>query len=69
MQNILLRSQSLEGFSSGFQIFDQAQWHIPVNILGFCKRLLGNIWQRLKMVGMKTICNRMFLKRFKYTVY
>ena len=28
---------------------------------------LGHL--RLKMMGMKTICNRMFQKRFMYTVY
>ena len=26
-------------------------------------------WQRLKMMGAKTIYNKMFLKRFMYTVY
>ena len=42
---------------------------IPVNIFGVCKRLKGNVWQWLKMMGTKTICNRMFLKCFMKTVY
>ena len=38
-------------------------------IFGFCKRLKGNVWQKGKTImGMKTIYNRMFIKRF-YTVY
>ena len=27
------------------------RWPLPVNILGFCKCLLGNVWQRLKNDG------------------
>ena len=44
---------------------------VPVNIFEFCKCFKGNVWQRLKkkMMGMKIICNRRFLKRFMYTVY
>ena len=40
-----------------------------VSILGVCKSLIGNIGQRLKMIGTKTIYNRMFLKCLMYIIY
>ena len=44
-------------------------WPFPENIFGFCKRLIGKVWQKLKTTGTKNIYNRMFFKRFMYTVY
>ena len=41
----------------------------PVNIFGFYKRLIGNVLQRLKNDGTKTIYIRMFLKHFMYAIY
>ena len=34
----------------------------PVNIFGFFKHLKENVFRRLKMMGTKTMYNRMFLK-------